>query len=165
MSPGQVNRHGDEAAADRLVARVAGLEGIDAAQVVMGDLLEIPRLFLAARAPTGGRFVYSVPGFTALVDAARPLGGQPVSVPLDAALGNDLDALERAVVPGTKALYLINPHNPTGTASDRAAFDTFLTRVSQRALVVVDEAYRLPAGAAATLRTAGFGDPHGLGRL
>ncbi len=204
-SLGQVNRYGDEAAANRLVARVAGLEGIDAAQVVMGDLLEVLGLFLAAQAPTGGRFVYSMPGYTALVDAARPLGGQPVGVPLNAALGNDLDALDRAVVPGTKALYLINPHNPTGTASDRAAFDSFLARVSRRTLVVVDEAYLeyddmvlsaarliraghdiavfrtldkiyglagLPIGyllaprpLAAALRTAGFGDPHGLGRL
>ena len=138
---GEVNRYGDDTAADRLVAQIASLEGIDGRQIVMGEMLEILGLFLAAQAPTGGRFVYSVPGYTALVDAARPLGGIPVGVPLDAGLANDLDALDRAVQPGTKALYLINPHNPSGTASDRAAFDASLARVSQRTLVVVDEAY------------------------
>ncbi len=137
----EVSRYGDGSAADRLVAQIAALEGIDGRQVVIGEMLEVLGLFLAAQAPTGGRFVYSVPGYTALVDAARPLGGQPVGVPLDAGLANDLDALDRAVAAGTKALYLINPHNPSGTASDRAAFDAFLARVSQRTLVVVDEAY------------------------
>ena len=138
---GDINRYGDGSAADRLVAQIAGLEGIDGRQVVMGEMLEVLGLFLAAQAPVGGRFVYSVPGYTALVDAARPLGGEPVGVPLDAQMANDLDALDHAVQAGTKALYLINPHNPTGTASDRAAFDAFLARVSQRVLVVVDEAY------------------------
>ena len=201
----QANRYGDETAADRLVARIAALEGIDKSQIVLGGMLEVLGLFLAARAPSGGRFVYSVPGYTALVDAARPLGGEPVGVPLDAGLGNDLDALDRAVGAGTKALYLINPHNPSGTVSDRVAFDAFLARVAQRTLVVVDEAYLeyddmarsaarltrdghdvavfrtldkihglagLPIGyllaprpLAVALRSAGFGDPHGLGRL
>ena len=140
-APGDINRYGDEAAADRLVARIAALEGIDGRQIVMGEMLEVLGLFMAAQAPVGGRFVYSVPGYTAMVDAARPLGGEPVGVPLDAGLANDLDALDHAVRAGAKALYLINPHNPTGTASDRAAFDAFLARVSQRVLVVVDEAY------------------------
>lgn len=201
----QVSRYGDEDAAGRLVTQIATLEGIDARQIVMGEILDVLGLFLAAQAPTGGRFVYSVPGYTALIDAARPLGGVPVGVPLDADLGNDLDALKRAVVPGTKALYLINPHNPSGTTSGRAAFDAFLVRVAQRALVIVDEAYLeyadmalsaarltrtghnvavfrtldkiyglagLPVGyllaprpLAEALQTAGFGDPHELGRL
>ena len=201
----QVNRYGSEDAVGRLVAQIAALEGIDPRQIVMGEILEVLGLFLAAQAPTGGRFVYSVPGFTALVDAARPLGGVAVGVPLDATLGNDLPALDRAVGAGTKALYLINPHNPSGTASGRAAFDAFLSRVAQRALVVVDEAYLeyddmassaarltreghdvavfrtldkiyglagLPIGyllaprrLAAALQAAGFGAPHGLGRL
>jgi len=41
----------------------------------------------------------------------------------------------------TRALYLINPHNPTGTVNDDAPFKSFLREVSQRALVIVDEAY------------------------
>ncbi len=78
----QVGRYGTPDAADRLVAQVAALEAIDPAQIVMGEILEVLGLFLAAEAPAGGRFVYSVPGYTALVDAARPLGGVPVGVPL-----------------------------------------------------------------------------------
>lgn len=201
----EINRYGDRSDADRLVAQIARLEGIDGRQIVMGEMLEVLGLFLAAQTPVGGRFVYSVPGYTALVDAARPLGGEPVGVPLDAGLANDLDALDHAMQADTKVLYLINPHNPSGTASDRATFDAFLIRVSKRTLVVVDEAYLeyddmalsaarltrdghnvavfrtldkiyglagLPVGyllaprpLAAALQAAGFGDPHGLGRL
>src|ERR1700730_10409795 len=41
----------------------------------------------------------------------------------------------------TRAIYLINPHNPTGTINDDEAFKGFLRESSQSAVVVVDEAY------------------------
>ncbi len=41
----------------------------------------------------------------------------------------------------TRAIYLINPHNPTGTINDDEAFKSFLRESSQSAVVVVDEAY------------------------
>ncbi len=202
---GDLSRYGDSSAADALVAEISRLESVPTDQIVLGEILTVLGLFLAAQAPAGGRFVYSVPGYTALVDAARPLGGEVIGVPLDPrSLGNDLPALERAAA-GAKVLYLINPHNPTGTVSDPAAFEAFLRRVSRRTLVVVDEAYleyatgaatvaplvaeglnvavfrtldkiyglaALPVGyllapkqLATSLRAAGFGDAHELGRL
>jgi histidinol-phosphate aminotransferase len=36
---------------------------------------------------------------------------------LNARLENDLPALSASVVGKTQALYLINPHNPTGTVT------------------------------------------------
>ena len=138
---GQANRYGDQAAADRLVAQIAALENVAPEQVVLGEILDALGLHLAARTPAGGRFVYSLPGFTELVDAARPLGAVGVGVPLDPALANDLPALSRAVSGDTRVVYLVNPHNPSGTVNDPAAFDAFIADVSRRTLVIVDEAY------------------------
>ncbi len=138
---GRVNRYGDQADAAWLTEQIAALEDVPQEQVVLGEILEPLGLHLAARSPSGGRFVYSVPGFTELVDAARPLGAVGVGVPLDRALANDLTALSRAVQGDTRVLYLVNPHNPSGTVNDAAGFDAFITDVARRTLVIVDEAY------------------------
>jgi histidinol-phosphate aminotransferase len=54
---------------------------------------------------------------------------------------NDLTGLSRAIEADTLAVSLINPHNPTGTVEDPAAFDAFVLAAARRTLVVVDEAY------------------------
>jgi histidinol-phosphate aminotransferase len=75
-----------------------------------------------------------------LIDAASHVG-VGVPVPLNAEYKNDLAALADRVNPKTRALYLINPHNPTGTVNDDASLKGFLRDVSQRTPVIVDEAY------------------------
>ncbi len=130
---------GDEAAA--LTAQLAAKEGVAPEQIVLGDLLEALGLHLSLRGGPGGEFIYSVPGYPALVDAAARVGGVVVSVPLDARLENDLPALAAKVTPRTRAVFLVNPHNPSGTVSNAAKFHEFLHTASQHALVVVDEAY------------------------
>jgi histidinol-phosphate aminotransferase len=93
------------------------------------------------RVPVEQIVLYSTPGYLALVDAASHVGGVGVGVPLDNSFSNDLPTLAAKVNSKTRALYLINPHNPTGTVSDDAAFKSFLREVSQHAPVIVDEAY------------------------
>jgi hypothetical protein len=41
-------------------------------------------------------------------------------------LENDLPALGAAIGPRTLAVSLVNPHNPSGTVDDAAAFDRFV---------------------------------------
>lgn len=127
--------------ADELVALVAAREGVDPSQIVLGEILKPLGLQLSLRGGPGGEFVYSVPGYPALVNAAAPVGGVVVGVPLNARLENDLPALAAAVNERTRAVFLVNPHNPSGTVSDRDGFKAFLRTVSARTLVVVDEAY------------------------
>jgi histidinol-phosphate aminotransferase len=109
--------------------------------VVIGEVLEPLGLYLARERPGGGNIVYSAPGYTALVDAAAPLGGTARPVPLNARLENDLPALLAAIDAGTLAVNLVNPHNPSGTVNDAAQFDRFIEEAAKRTLVVVDEAY------------------------
>ena len=137
-----VNLHrytSDEAAV--LTALLAAKEGVTPEQIVLGDLLEGLGQVFSIRGGPGGEFIYSVPGYPALVDAAARVGGKVVAVPLDAHLENDLPALAASVNAATRVVFLVNPHNPSGTASDTAKFHEFLRAVSRQALVVVDEAY------------------------
>ena len=130
---------GQEAA--RLGQQIAAYEGVPAEQVVLGEVLEPLGLQLGLEGGPGAEFVHSVPGYNALVDAARPVGGVSVGVPLDDAGSNDLGALSAKITRRTRAVFLVNPHNPTGTVHDIATFRDFVRDVAKRTLVIVDEAY------------------------
>lgn len=134
-------RYVDQGEVDALTRRIAVLEGVRPDQIVIGEVLAPLGLHLARRRPGGGTIVYSTPGYTELIDAAVPLGGRGLGVPLNARLENDLPALAAAIDGTTLAVSLVNPHNPSGTVSDCAAFDAFVLAAARRALVVVDEAY------------------------
>lgn len=123
-----------------LAEQIAALEGVAVEQVIVGEVLEPLGQHLAL-ASGGGGFVYSVPGYSALVDAAAPFGGRAIEVPLDAGLNNDLPALLAAITADTRAVFVVNPHNPSGTISAAAPFDAFVEQASRRTLVIVDEAY------------------------
>ncbi|MFT8736128.1 MAG: histidinol-phosphate transaminase [Zymomonas mobilis] len=147
---GQLGRYSDPAAAEKLIQQIATLENIDPDQIILGEILDSLGLFLAASKPNQGNVVYSVPGYTALVDAGKPAGLTSIAVPLNQALENDLPALEKAITPYTKAVYLVNPHNPSGTTNNHNDFAHFLRQASQKTLVIVDEAYLEYADSAQT---------------
>lgn len=134
-------RYADDTAAQQFIEQIAAHERISADQVVPGEILGALGFYLGSQGGPGGEFLYSIPGYLALIDAARHVGGVGVGVPLNAAFENDLPALQARINVRTRALYLINPHNPTGTVSDGDAFLHFLRSASQRALAIVDEAY------------------------
>jgi histidinol-phosphate aminotransferase len=97
--------------------------------------------YLSIQGGVGGEFLYSNPGYTALIDAAVAVGGVAIPVPLDGGMQNDLAAIREMVSNRTRAVFLVNPHNPTGTVTDAAEFKDFVESVSQHALIIVDEAY------------------------
>ena len=53
----------------------------------------------------------------------------------------DLEAMAEAITPRTRAVFLANPNNPTGTYFGAAEFASFLDRVPDEVVVVLDEAY------------------------
>jgi aspartate aminotransferase len=75
------------------------------------------------------------------IAAAR---GLPVRCPLHESRGwrYDLDELEAAVTPRTRAIYLNSPHNPTGGVLTRADVEAVAAIARERDLwVISDEAY------------------------
>jgi histidinol-phosphate aminotransferase len=137
----RLNRYADAAAAQQLTEQVAAYERLPVEQVVLGEILDRLGVYLAGEGGPGSEFIYSTPGYLALIDAAARLGGVGVPVPLDAQYQNDLPALTEKMTVRTRGIYLVNPHNPTGTVNEDKAFKSFLRKSSQRAVVIVDEAY------------------------
>jgi len=138
---GRLSRYADAPLARQLTEQIAEYEHIPVDQVVLGEILDLLGLFLGSSGGPGGEFLYSTPGYLALIDAAARVGGVGVPVPLNAQYQNDLAALKSKVNAKTRAIYLVNPHNPTGTINDDEAFKSFLHETSKSAVVVVDEAY------------------------
>jgi histidinol-phosphate aminotransferase len=137
----RVSRYADASAAQAFAEQIAAYERVPVDQIVLGEILGALGLYLGSKGGPGGEFVYSTPGYLALIDAASHVGGVGIPVPLNAEYRNDLPALADRVNSKTRALYLINPDNPTGTVNDDPSFKHFLREVSQRAPVIVDEAY------------------------
>jgi histidinol-phosphate aminotransferase len=125
----------------RLVARIAAREQMPQEQIILGEILEPLGTHLSLQGGRGGEFIYSDPGYTALIDSAAEVGGIGIPVPLDRSMQNDLAAIAAKVGGRTRAVFLVNPHNPTGTVLDAGQLRSFVRDVSKRALVIVDEAY------------------------
>ena len=71
---------------------------------------------------------------------AQLFGADTVEVP-DPAYTADLDAMLKAITPKTRAVFIANPNNPTGTMVGQEAIDRFMAQVPDHVLVVFDEAY------------------------
>jgi len=55
--------------------------------------------------------------------------------------GHDLDSIYKAIDNSTRIVFIANPNNPTGTWLDINALTTFLNKVPETVVVVLDEAY------------------------
>ena len=71
---------------------------------------------------------------------AQLFGADTVEVP-DPEYTADLDAMLKAITPKTRAVFISNPNNPTGTMVGQEEIDRFMAQVPDHVLVVFDEAY------------------------
>ncbi|MCF6401279.1 histidinol-phosphate aminotransferase family protein [Chitinophaga filiformis] len=101
----------------------------------------------------GGNIVTADPTYDDLPNRCEKVNAKWIKVPLTKEYTHDLDAIEKAITPETKLVYICNPNNPTGTIVDKDKLKAFCERVSQKVTVFVDEAYidYLPDAAATTL--------------
>jgi histidinol-phosphate aminotransferase len=124
-----------------LLSSIAAKEDIAQEQIIPGEILEPLGTHLSLEGGPGGEFIYSDPGYTALIDAAAAVGGVGVPVPLNSDMQNDLAMIAAKISQRTRAVFLVNPHNPTGTVNDALELKRFVGSLCERALVIVDEAY------------------------
>lgn len=96
---------------------------------------------LSAYCGPGDEVVLPWRSFEAYPIAITVAGATAVPVPLTATHEHDLDAMAAAITDRTKVVLVCTPNNPTGPALGHAELDTFLDKVPERVLVVVDEAY------------------------
>jgi histidinol-phosphate aminotransferase len=72
--------------------------------------------------------------------ATQAVGGRAIEVSARN-YGHDLEAMAKAIDADTRVVFIANPNNPTGTFIPAAELETFLQRVPQHVVVVLDEAY------------------------
>ncbi len=115
--------------------------GLEQSQLTLGngsnDVLEIiARCF----AGPGDEVIFSQYAFAVYPLATKAIGATGVQVPA-VNWGHDLDAMTDAVTERTRLIFVANPNNPTGTMHSAEAIESFLARVPEQVLVVLDEAY------------------------
>jgi histidinol-phosphate aminotransferase len=72
---------------------------------------------------------------------AEAMGVEMVRVPLKSDMSIDLEAIRDAVDDSISLVYICNPNNPTGMTIGGGELRAFCNAVSDRAVVLVDEAY------------------------
>ncbi|MCP9621781.1 histidinol-phosphate transaminase [Nocardia otitidiscaviarum] len=146
----QVNRYPDITATElrTAIAEFHGV-GIENVAVGCGSVALCQEIIQITCGEHTDEVVFAWRSFEAYPIVTRIAGARAVQVPLDHGYAHDLDALAAAVTPNTRAVFVCNPNNPTGTAHGRAAVERFLDAIPDTVLVVLDEAYyeylRFPA--------------------
>jgi len=133
---------------------LAARHGVAAAQITLGNgsnevLVLVAETFLGP----GTEAIYAQHAFIVYALAVQATGASArvaPALPADASqgLGHDLEAMLGHITAQTRAIFLANPNNPTGTWLGRAELRAFLAKVPEHVVVVVDEAYAEYATAA-----------------
>ena len=89
----------------------------------------------------GDEVVFGRPTFHLYRLEALRMGAVPVSVPVNATGSYDLTAMQSAIGPRTRLLYVCTPNNPTGGLVRRDELAQFLADLPERVLPIIDEAY------------------------
>ncbi|MGI5284968.1 histidinol-phosphate transaminase [Nonomuraea polychroma] len=136
-----INRYPDPGAI-KLTEAIAERYGVPFDHVALGPgSVTVQQQLLEAVDDPGAEVVYAWRSFEAYPLLCDLAGVTSVRVPL-AGEDHDLDAMAAAITGDTRLVFVCNPNNPTSTAIRRAELETFLDRVPEHVLVVLDEAYR-----------------------
>lgn len=135
-------RYPSDADMHALVGALARHEAADPEHIVIGTGSgELLRALAVVCGHDGGEFIAAAPTYLELPDYAQIFGATTHFVPVDARLAHDLPAMRAAVGPRTRAVYLCNPNNPTGTAVPAAEIEAFVASLPAHVVTIVDEAY------------------------
>jgi histidinol-phosphate aminotransferase len=124
-----------------LIAVLAERLGVGHNQIVLGngsnDVLDLAaRLFLA----TGRSAVFSQHAFAVYPLVTLSTGAACLVAPASN-YGHDLAAMQAAIRPDTRVVWIANPNNPTGNFLPYPELRAFLQAVPTDIAVVLDEAY------------------------
>jgi histidinol-phosphate aminotransferase len=115
--------------------------GVEQSQITLGngsnDVLElIARAFVTPE----NNVVFSEHAFAVYPIVTQAVGAEARIVPARD-WGNDLDGLLAAIDEQTRVVFVANPNNPTGTWLAADALSSFIDRIPDHVIVVIDEAY------------------------
>ena len=125
-----------------LVSRVAQKNKVKPENILMSaGSTEILDMMARLAALKKGNIVVPSPTFDHFTGAAQHIELTKITVPLTADKKIDLQAVRRAITPDTSLIYICNPNNPTGTICQRDTLVQFVKEASQKAMILLDEAY------------------------
>lgn len=116
--------------------------GLSADHVLVGagssELLGIIAAY-AGREP--GNMVAGHPTFKLWFNAAESFGLQIRKIPLTPDKYHDIPAMVAAMDDKTRLVYIVNPHNPTGTVLSHTVMENAVRSFTHQSLLLLDEAY------------------------
>jgi histidinol-phosphate aminotransferase len=123
--------------------KLATREKLEASNVLLAagsvEVLGITSLYVSRK---GGSVVCPYPTFATLPNYCKNMGMELINVPVTANEKLvDLEAMKAKIKDDTRLVYLCNPNNPTGTTLNAKVLRDFVEEVSQKTMVMVDEAY------------------------
>jgi histidinol-phosphate aminotransferase len=125
-----------------LIATIAEHERIGSDHLVLGTGSgELLRVLGFLHGHNGGEIIAAAPTYLELTDYATYSGASLKFVPVDKELKHDLNAMRAAVTDRTRAVYVCNPNNPTGTAVQLEQIEAFVNAMPDHVTTIVDEAY------------------------
>jgi histidinol-phosphate aminotransferase len=97
---------------------------------------------LAARTfmSPGDEAIMAHPSFVVYPTITQASGCRSIVVPLKENR-HDLEAMADKITDRTKIIFIANPNNPTGTINTEPEMNSFMKRVPDNVLVIIDEAY------------------------
>ncbi len=130
-----------EAMGPELLRKLAGFLQVSADKLILGSGSdELIRLLTRAYVSAGDEVIMADVTFPRYETNVGIEGGKPVIVPLIDGT-HDLDGMYQAISAKTKLIFVCNPNNPTGTIVGRESLKSFIARVPQHIMLVIDEAY------------------------
>ncbi len=115
--------------------------GLNPAHIVCGNGSdELFHLLAQAYLGAGDEAIYTEHGFLVYRIAILAAGAEPVIAP-EHSLTTDVDAILSCVSPRTKAVFIANPNNPTGTYLPYQEVRRLRTSLPETVLLVLDGAY------------------------
>ena len=138
---GAMNRYPDPAAT-LLRKRLADRHEVEPGQVAVANG-SCDFLLAAAEAllEPGAEIVYAWPSFSMYPNMAAMTGAREIQVPLKEDQSHDLEAMLDEITDATRIVVVCNPNNPTGTYLPFSEIASFVERVPDHVLVIIDEAY------------------------
>ena len=121
--------------------RLAQKHQLDPSAITLGngsnDVLDmVARVFLTP----GSESLFSEYAFAVYPISSQAAGAKLVAAPAKN-YGHDLDAMLQRISANTRVVWIANPNNPTGTWLSETVLYSFLKKVPENTIVVMDEAY------------------------
>lgn len=126
-----------------LIDLLAEKEGVKPEQIMIGpgstDLLE--KIAVISFMDGKGNIISADPAYMSVVRSAQNVGAEWKNIPSKPDWSHDLDAMYDAIDDESRLVYVCNPNNPTGAATDSKKLWKFCSKASAKVPVFVDEAY------------------------